>query len=112
MSQPTSVTKPIYTHTIWRQKPLGTVQRLVSTVITVPENKLQRLVKKYKICFAHRWDDKLRLTISLGNKSSEEALSDLGALLEDEGLDKYWEFVTQVLTDDPCKIDARIQDIN
>jgi hypothetical protein len=57
------------------------------------------------------WDNKLRLTVPLGNKIPEKALADLGALMEIEGLDKYWEFVTRVLTDDPLKVNPRVYNI-
>ncbi|KAI3576029.1 hypothetical protein IWW34DRAFT_791340 [Fusarium oxysporum f. sp. albedinis] len=111
MSQPTSVSKPTHTHTIWRQRPLNKMQRLVGVFIPKADIKLFKFVVKHKLYHMHYWDDELRLTVPLGNKIPEKALADLGALMAIERLDKYWEFVTRVLTEDPLKVDPRVYNI-
>ncbi|EWG54072.1 hypothetical protein FVEG_12370 [Fusarium verticillioides 7600] len=74
-----------------------------------PEKKLNQFIVKHKICWNSKWDNKLRLTIELpSNKSPEETVGDFCALMQDEGLDKYWEYVTQAHTDDPNKVDPRV----
>ncbi|KAK7574738.1 hypothetical protein V3481_016711 [Fusarium oxysporum f. sp. vasinfectum] len=87
------------------------MQKLVGLFIPKADIKLFKFVVKHKLYHMDYWDDKLRLTVPLGNKIPEKALADLGALMEIEGLDKYWEFVTQVLTDDPLKVDPRVYNI-
>ncbi|KAI1035639.1 hypothetical protein LB504_006121 [Fusarium proliferatum] len=87
MSEPTSITGPTHTHTIWRkrEKKLSMTQKLVSRVTTSPEEKLNKFIMKHKIYWSNQWDNKLRLT--------------------------YWEYVTQVHTDDPRKVDPRVDKI-
>lgn len=113
MSQPTSITGPTHTHTIWRkrEKKLSITQKLVGIVTTNPEEKLNKFTIQHKIYWSSQWDNKLRLTVPLGDKSPEETLENLGALMKDEGMDQYWEYVTQFHTDDPCKVDPRVDKI-
>ena len=114
MSQPTSITGPTYTHTIWRKREneLSTAEKLVGIVKPSPEKKLEKFITKHKIYWNSQWDNKLRLTVPLGDKSPEETLANLGALMQDDGMNQYWEYVTQVHTDDPRKVDPRVDKIN
>ncbi|CVK85282.1 uncharacterized protein FPRN_06841 [Fusarium proliferatum] len=93
MSEPTSITVPTHTHTIWRkrEKKLGITQKLIGIVTTNPEEKLNKFTIKHKIYWSSQWDNKLRLTVPLGDKSPEETLANLGALMKDEGMDQYWD---------------------
>ncbi|KAF4477186.1 hypothetical protein FAGAP_12466 [Fusarium agapanthi] len=101
MSQPDSATKPMHIHTIWGRRPMSKVQRLVALLIPWAETKLLNFVRKYELHHRDFWDDGLRLTVPLGNKTPLKALADLAALMEIEGLDKDWEFVAYALTDTP-----------
>ncbi|RBQ76986.1 hypothetical protein FVER14953_12370 [Fusarium verticillioides] len=113
MSEPTSVTRPTHIHTVWRKRKLNTSQNFLSKATENPEKKLNQFIVKHKICWNSKWDDKLRLTIELpSNKSPEETVGDFCALMQDEGLDKYWEYVTQAHTDDPNKVDPRVYKID
>ncbi|CVK85765.1 uncharacterized protein FMAN_06697 [Fusarium mangiferae] len=113
MSEPTSITGPTHTHTIWRkrEKKLSMTQKLVSRVTTSPEEKLKKFIMKHEIYWSNQWDNKLRLTVPLDGKSPEETLANIGALMQDEGINQYWEYVTQVHTDDPRKVDPRVDKI-
>ncbi|KAF5239341.1 hypothetical protein FANTH_10000 [Fusarium anthophilum] len=95
MSQPDSPTKSMYLHTIWGRRPMNTMQRLLALLIPWAETKLLNFIKKYEIHYRDFWDDGLRLTVPLGNKTPLRALADLATLMEVEGLDKDWEFVSQ-----------------
>ncbi|KAF5576355.1 hypothetical protein FPANT_10965 [Fusarium pseudoanthophilum] len=109
MSEPTSVTRPTHIHTVWRKRKLSTARNVFSKVTGNPEKKLDKLIMKHKIYWNSKWDDKLRLTIELpSNKSPEETVAEFCALMQDEGLDKYWEYVTQAHTDDPRKVHPRV----
>ncbi|KAF5614480.1 uncharacterized protein FTJAE_13749 [Fusarium tjaetaba] len=112
MSEPTSISGPTHIHTVWRkrEKELSTAQRLIGMVTPSPEKQLQEFIIKHEIHWNSRWDKdkKLRLTVPLGGKSPEETLANLGYQMQREGLNKYWEYVTQALTDDPNKVDPRV----
>jgi hypothetical protein len=113
MSEPTSVTRPKHIHIIWRERKLSTSQKVLSKVAGNPEKNLNKFIMQHRICWNSRWDDKLRLTIEFPrNKSPEETVAGFCALVEDEGLDKYWEYVTQAHTDDPKKVDPMVYKID
>ncbi|KAF5568779.1 hypothetical protein FPHYL_2585 [Fusarium phyllophilum] len=117
MSEPTSITRPTHIHTIWRkrERKLSTTRKLIGKVTGNPEKKLYEFIIKHEIHWNSQWDEKkrLRLTIQMGNdKSPEETVADFCALIQDEGLDKYWEYVTQAHTDDPKKVDQRVYKID
>ncbi|KAG5792391.1 hypothetical protein H9Q69_008548 [Fusarium xylarioides] len=113
MSNPTSITGPTHIHTIWREKELSTTRNVISKVMGTPEKKLNEFIIKHKIYWNSQWDDKLRLTIEMrGDKSPEETVANFCALMQREGLNKYWEYVTQAHTDDPKKVDLRVYKID
>ncbi|SCV51808.1 uncharacterized protein FFB14_12233 [Fusarium fujikuroi] len=114
MSEPTSITVPTHIHTIWRKREneLSTAEKLVGIVKPSPEKKLEKFITKHKIYWNSQWDNKLRLTVPLGDKSPEEILANLEALMQDDGMNQYWEYVTQVHTHDPRKVDPRVDKIN
>ncbi|KAF5594136.1 uncharacterized protein FSUBG_9558 [Fusarium subglutinans] len=105
MSEPTPITEPTHTHTIWRKRELSRTQKLIGKVKGTPEKNTNNFIIKHGICWARQWEDRLRLTMPLGDKSPEETLADLGALMQDDGINQYWKYVTQVLTDDPRKVE-------
>ncbi|KAF5658766.1 hypothetical protein FCIRC_12738 [Fusarium circinatum] len=105
MSQPDSPAKPMYLHTTWGRRPMNTMQRLLALLIPWAETKLLNFIKKYEVRYRDFWDDGLRLTVPLGNKTPLRALADLATLMEIEGLDKDWEFVSYVLTGTPDEFD-------
>ncbi|KAF4477187.1 hypothetical protein FAGAP_12467 [Fusarium agapanthi] len=113
MSEPTSIAEPTHIHTIWRkrERELSRTQKIFGKIRATPEKKLYNFIMKHEICWTSQWEDKLRLTMPLGDKSPEETLANLGALMQDEGMDEYWEYVTQVHTDDPRKVDPRVEQI-
>ncbi|PNP76603.1 hypothetical protein FNYG_10022 [Fusarium nygamai] len=112
MSEPTSITRPTHIHTIWRkrERKLSKTQKLIGIVTATPEKKLYEFIMKHEVHWNSQWDDKkkLRLTVPLGGKSPEETLADLGDQMQREGMDKYWEYITQAHTDDPNKVDPRV----
>lgn len=81
------------------------MQRLLALFIPSAEDKLYDFVEEYKLYHRRSWDDGLRLTIPLYMKTPHKTIADLAILMEIGGLDKDWEFVTHVLTDDPDEFD-------
>ncbi|KAF5603273.1 hypothetical protein FPCIR_1469 [Fusarium pseudocircinatum] len=75
-----------------------------------PEKKLYDFFMKHEILWSSQWDKgrKLRLTVPLGDKNPEETLANLGNQMQREGMDKYWEYVTQAHTDDPNNVDPTL----
>ncbi|KAI1047636.1 hypothetical protein LB505_012629 [Fusarium chuoi] len=112
MSQRVSATRPMHIHTIWDRRPGSKMQRLLALFTPSAEDKLHDFVEERKLYHWRSWDDGLRLTIPLDNKTPHKAIGDLAILMEIGGLDKDWEFLTYMLTDDPDEFDpvVRIMD--
>ncbi|KAF5637822.1 hypothetical protein F52700_4524 [Fusarium sp. NRRL 52700] len=93
MSEPYSNNESTHVHTIWRkrEREFSRTQKLVGKVTGTPEKKLHKFILKHEIIWNSQWDDKLRLTVPLKDKSPEQTLANLGVLMQDEGLAEYWE---------------------
>nr|RBQ90725.1 hypothetical protein FVER53263_21097 [Fusarium verticillioides] len=100
MSQPPTA-KSTHIHTIWGRRPMSRIKNLIALFVPMAEFQLQEFIEKHKLRHIGVWDDGLRLTIPLDNKTPQKALTDLTALMEIGRLDKYYEFVAYVLTNDP-----------
>jgi hypothetical protein len=88
---------------------MSKMKRLFALFIPIAETKLLIFIRKNKL-HHHMdfWDDGFRLTIPLDNKTPQKALADLAAQMEIGGLDKYYEFVAYVLTNDPHEFDRGV----
>ncbi|SCO42528.1 uncharacterized protein FFNC_08571 [Fusarium fujikuroi] len=109
MSQRVSTTRLMHIHTIWDRRRVSKMQRLLAPFIPSAEDKLHDFVEEHKLYHWRSWDDGLRLTIPLDNKTPHKALVDLATLMEIGGLDKDWEFLTYMFTDDPDEFDPVVR---